>query len=199
VFTSQNAVRIFWDALRAESLDARALAGIKVAAVGPATASALLDRGLAVDVAPDRFVAEALLDALRGRRDVQGVRVLYAKAEGAREVLHDGLEELGALVEEVVLYRSVVDGTGAAELRQRLIDGDVDLVTFTSASSVNGFFAAAGEDVARRVPAATIGPITSAAARDRGLEVSIEATESTIAGLVAAVARHFASPAFSNP
>lgn len=199
VFTSQNAVRIFWDTLRAESLDARALAGIKVAAVGPATASALLERGLAVDVAPDRFVAEALLDALRGRRDVQGVRVLYAKAEGAREVLHDGLEELGALVDEVVLYRSVVDGTGAAELRQRLIDGDVDLVTFTSASSVNGFVAAAGEDVVRRVPAATIGPITSAAARERGLEVSIEATESTISGLVAAVAGYFASPAFSNP
>jgi len=199
VFTSQNAVRIFWDALRAESLDARALAGIKLAAVGPATASALLERGLAVDVAPDRFVAEALLDALRGRRDVQGVRVLYAKAEGAREVLHDGLEELGAIVEEVVLYRSVVDGSGATELRQRLIDGGADFVTFTSASSVNGFVAAVGEDVARRVPAATIGPITSAAARDRGLEVSVEATESTIAGLVAAVAGYFASPAFSNP
>ncbi|HTE47129.1 MAG TPA: uroporphyrinogen-III C-methyltransferase [Gemmatimonadaceae bacterium] len=192
VFTSQNAVRIFWDALRKASLDARALAGIKLAAIGPATAAALLERGLSVDVAPDRFVAEALLDTLRGRRDVNGARVLYAAAEGARELLQDGLQELGAIVDQVLLYRSVVDGTGAGELRQRLIDGHADLVTFTSASSVNGFVDAVGEDAARRVPAAAIGPITSDAARARGLDVKIEATESTIAGLVDAVCGHFA-------
>ncbi|MEP6491445.1 MAG: uroporphyrinogen-III C-methyltransferase [bacterium] len=193
VFTSQTAVRIFWDALRAASLDARALAGIKLAAVGPATSDALLERGLAVDVAPDRFVAESLLDALRDRRDVRGARVLYAAAEGARDLLHNGLQELGALVDHVLLYRSVVDGTGAAELRQQLIDGKADLVTFTSASSVHGFVDAVGEDAARGIPAASIGPITSAAARRRGLDLRIEAAESTIAGLADAVALHFAA------
>jgi uroporphyrinogen III methyltransferase/synthase len=184
IFTSQNAVRIFWDALRAEGRDARALAGVKIAAVGPSTSAALLDRGLAVDVAPDRFVAEGLLDALRDRRDVRGVRVLYAAAEGARETLQDGLEDLGAVVDRIVMYRSVPDAQGAAELRERLLNGGVDLVTFTSASSVNAFVDAVGPDAAGRVPAVTIGPITTAAAKARGLEVRAEAAQSTIAGLV---------------
>jgi uroporphyrin-III C-methyltransferase len=184
IFTSQNAVRIFWDALRSAGRDARALAGIKLAAVGPATASALLEHGLAVDVAPDRFVAEALLDALRDRRDVRGVRVLYAAAAGARETLQDGLGELGAVVDRVELYRSTVDGDGAAALRERLLNDGIDLVTFTSASSVNAFVDAVGSDAAQRAPAVTIGPITTAAARARGLEIRAEATQSTIAGLV---------------
>src|SRR5262249_51789170 len=115
-FTSQTAVRFFWDELRAAGLDARALAGAKIAAVGPATADALLSHGLAVDVAPDRFVAEALLDALRGRRDVKGARVLYATAEGARDALQLGLHDLGAVVDRVDLYRSVRDGSAAGRV-----------------------------------------------------------------------------------
>jgi uroporphyrinogen III methyltransferase/synthase len=185
-FTSQNAVRIFWDALRDAGRDARALAGVKLAAVGPATSAALLDRGLAVDVSPDRFVAEALLDALRDRRDVRGARVLYAAAEGARETLYEGLEEIGAIVDQVVLYRSVPDGDGADALRAELERGEIDLVTFTSASSVNAFVDAVGEDAARRAPAVSIGPITSNAARARGLDVKAEAARSTIDGLVEA-------------
>jgi uroporphyrinogen III methyltransferase/synthase len=191
IFTSQNAVRIFWDALRAESLDARALAGVKVAAVGPATSEALLERGIAVDVSPERFVAEGLLDELRDRRDVRGVRVLYAAAEGARETLQDGLEELGAVVDRVTLYRSTIDGAGGDALRARMDAGDVDLVTFTSASAVNAFIEAVGIDAARLAPAASIGPITTVAARTAGLDVAVEATESTITGLAEAVARHF--------
>jgi uroporphyrinogen III methyltransferase/synthase len=192
IFTSQNAVAVFWEALRASSRDARALAGAKIAAVGPATADALLERGLAVDVSPDRFIAEALVDELRDRTDVKGARVLYAAAEGAREVLQDGLEELGARVERVTLYRSVADGEGAARLRERLLAGDVDLVTFTSASSVKAFIAAVGADAAKMVGAASIGPITTDAAGDAGLEVVVEASRSTIDGLVDAIAGHFA-------
>jgi uroporphyrinogen III methyltransferase/synthase len=192
VFTSQNAVQIFWDALRADGRDARSLAGVKIAAVGPATASALLDCGLAVDVAPDRFVAEALLDELRLRRDVRGARVLYVAAEGAREALQDGLVELGAVVDRVVAYRSVPDGAGAAALRRRLLDDGADLVTFTSASSVHAFVGAVGADAAQRVPAASIGPITTEAARAAGFEILVGASESTIAGLVDAIAAYFA-------
>jgi uroporphyrinogen III methyltransferase/synthase len=195
IFTSQNAVRIFWETLRSLSLDARALAHVKIAAVGPATGAALLDCGLAVDVSPDRFVAEALLESLRGRRDVRGVRVLYAAAQGARETLQDGLEELGAIVDHVMLYRSVVDGDGAAALRERLLAGGADLVTFTSASSVNAFVSAVGADAARLAPAASIGPVTGAAAREQGLDVAVEATESTIPGLVDAICQHFVSSA----
>ncbi len=192
IFTSQNGVRIFWEVLRQTGRDARALAGVKIAAVGPATAEALLEHGLAVDVSPDRFVAEALLDELSARRDVAGARVLYAAAEGARETLQEGLEALGATVNRITLYRSVPDGDGASQLRERLARGDADLVTFTSASSVRAFVEAVGVDVAARTPAASIGPITTDAARKAGVDVIIEASRSTIDGLVDSIAEHFA-------
>jgi uroporphyrinogen III methyltransferase/synthase len=190
-FTSQNAVRLFWTVLRDAGLDARALAGLQIAAVGPATAGALLEHGIAVDVAPDRFVAEALLDALQGRRDVKGSRVLYATAEGARDALQLGLEELGAVVERVDLYRSVLDGAGASQLREHLDRDGADLVTFTSASSVRHFVDAVGGVAASKAPVASIGPVTTQAARAVGLDVVIEAAQSTIPGLVDAIVEHF--------
>ncbi|HEY4305276.1 MAG TPA: uroporphyrinogen-III C-methyltransferase [Gemmatimonadaceae bacterium] len=192
IFTSQNGVRIFWDALRASDRDARALAGVKIAAVGPATAEALLEHGLAVDIAPDRFVAEALIDELRDRGDMKGKRVLYAAAEAARETLQEGLGEMGANIHRVTLYRSVPDGEGARELRQKIERGEADLVTFTSASSVKAFVEAVGIDVAIKLPAASIGPVTTDAAEKIGLEVMIEAGRSTIDGLAESIAEHFA-------
>jgi uroporphyrinogen III methyltransferase/synthase len=187
LFTSQNAVRLFWDALRGAGRDARALAGLKVAAVGSATADALLERGIAVDVVPERFVAEGVLAALAPRGDVRGARVLYATAEGARDVLPAGLQRMGASVDVVPIYRSVPDGEGAGPLREALERGSVDLVTFTSASTVHGFVQAVGGELATRAPVASIGPITSEAARSAGMTVTIEAAESTIPGLVSAI------------
>jgi uroporphyrinogen III methyltransferase/synthase len=195
IFTSQNAVEIFWTALRSASLDVRALANVKIGAVGPMTRFALLERGLVADVLPDRFVAEGLLDALRDHGDLRGARVLYAAATGARETLQAGLEALGAKVDRVPLYSSVPDGDGAAELRERLLAGDADAITFTSASSVNAFVDAVGADAAKRAPAVTIGPVTSAAARAHGLEVIAEASMSTIAGLADATCDLFAANA----
>jgi uroporphyrinogen III methyltransferase/synthase len=191
IFTSQNAVDLFWNALRAAGRDARALTGIEIAAVGPATANALLDIGIASDLSPERFVAEGLLDALRDRGDVRGARILYATAEGARDVLPDGLTELGASVNRVHLYRSVPNVEGAAELKQRIASG-VDLVTFTSASSVSAFADAVGRDAAAGVQGASIGPITAAAARAIGVDIVVEARDSTIPGLVNAIVDHFA-------
>lgn len=195
ILTSQNAVRLFWESLRATGNDARALAGVKIAAVGPATADALLERGLAVDVSPERFVAEGLLDALRDRRDMQGARVLYAAAEGAREVLQEGLDDLGARVERITLYRSVIDGEGAQELREQLLCGEADLVTFTSASSVKAFVEAVGADAAAKVHGASIGPVTTEAATDAGINVVVEAGRSTMDGLVESIVEYFADAA----
>jgi uroporphyrinogen III methyltransferase/synthase len=192
VLTSQNAVRILWNALRDAGRDARALAGLRVAAVGPATADALLERGIAVDVTPERFVAESLVAALAARADIRGARVLYAAAESARDVLPRGLEELGAAVERVELYRSVIDADGAAAFRERLAASGADVVTFTSASGVKAFVDAAGAGAASGMLVASIGPITTAAARDAGLNVAIEASTSTIDGLADAVIEHFA-------
>ncbi len=194
IFTSQNAVEIFWERLTADGWDARALHRAGIAAIGPATAAALLTHGLDVDVAPDRFVAEALLDALTkdyavGAED----RILYISAEGARDVLPAGLTQLGASVDIVPVYRTVTDGAGADELRERLQRREVDLLTFTSASSVNAFVAAVGDEAARRAPAASIGPVTFEAAGAAGLPVLVEAVESTIPGLVAAIVAAFGS------
>jgi uroporphyrinogen III methyltransferase/synthase len=191
IFTSQNGVAIFWEQLLGRGRDARALAGLKIAAVGPATAGALLERGITVDVIPPRFVAEGLLEIMRARDDVGGTKVLYVTAEGAREVLSRELRQLGADVTVVEAYRSIADGEGAEKLARVIEAGKVDLATFTSASAVRGYIDAVGEDLALRVPAASIGPQTSDALRDAGIEVKVDARESTIDGLVSAVLRAF--------
>jgi uroporphyrinogen III methyltransferase / synthase len=187
VFTSQNAVSIFWEQLLGAARDSRSLAGCRIAAVGPGTAGALLERGITVDLLPERFVAEGLLDALRERDDVAGADVMYVAAEGARDVLPSGLQELGANVEVVQPYRSVRDGRGAEKLKAALERGEVDFVTVASASAVTAFVQLVGIDAALRARVASIGPVTSDAAREAGLEVAAEAHESTLESLVQAI------------
>jgi uroporphyrinogen III methyltransferase/synthase len=191
IFTSRNAVSIFWEQLLGGGRDARALAGLKIAAVGPATAGALLERGIAVDVIPERFVAEGLLGKLAERDDVSGARVLYVTAEGAREVLPDGLAALGADVNVIEAYRSIQDGASANRLKRALESGSVSAVTFTSASSVKSYVDIVGEDLSLKSRAASIGPQTTEAITAAGIELLSEAEESTIDGLVAAVVRSF--------
>jgi uroporphyrinogen III methyltransferase/synthase len=191
IFTSQNAVAIYWEQLLGRGRDARALAGLKIAAVGPATAGALLEHGITVDVIPERFVAEGLLEIMSARDDVAGKKVLYVTAEGARDVLQAGLRETGAQVTVIEAYRSVIDGVGAETLARAISAGKVDLATFTSGSAVKGYIEAVGEDLALQVPAASIGPQTSDALREAGIEVKVEAEESNIDGLVSAVLRAF--------
>ncbi|MEP6732795.1 MAG: uroporphyrinogen-III C-methyltransferase [bacterium] len=186
VFTSQNAVRITWDALRSMGRDARAFANARIACVGRSTSDALLARGLTADVVPERFVAEGVLDAMTVRSDVSGTRVLYLAAEGAREVLPEGLRALGCDVEIVRVYRSVNDGEGADTLRTALVTGHVDAVTFASASAVRGYVDVVGEVLARTVPAISIGPITSDAVRNAGIALGAEASQASVLALTEA-------------
>jgi uroporphyrinogen III methyltransferase/synthase len=192
VVTSQNAVGFLWEALYAEGKDVRALAGCRVACVGRSTSDALLSRGLLADVMPERFVAEAVLEKLALRPDVRGTRVLYVAADGAREVLPEGLRALDCTVDVVRAYRAVSDGAGAAALRTALEAGEVDVVTFASASAVRGFVEAVGSELARRVPAVSIGPITSDAVREEGIPLAAEAPQASIAVLADTVARALA-------
>jgi uroporphyrinogen III methyltransferase / synthase len=191
IFTSQNAVSIFWEQLLGSGRDARTLALLAIAAVGPATAAALLERGIAVDVIPERFVAEGLLEKLRERDDITGARVLYVTGEGSREVLREGLEELGAEVIVVQAYRSLRDGAGANKLRRALESGSINAVTFTSASAVRGYVEAVGEELSLKAPAITIGPQTTEAVTIAGMDLLAEAEESTTDGLVVAVEKAF--------
>lgn len=184
VFTSQNAVRLAWDALRSRGRDARTFARCRIACVGRATSDALLAHGLAADVLPERFVAEGVLAAMAPRDDVRGARVLYLAAEGARDVLPDGLRQLGSDVEVVRVYRTVSDGVGADALRGALERGEVDFVTFASASAVRGYVDAVGADLAQRAPAVSIGPVTTDAALAAGMTIAAEAREASIASLV---------------
>jgi uroporphyrinogen III methyltransferase/synthase len=188
LFTSQNAVEIAWDVLRAAGGDARRFAGVRVGAVGQATARALLARGIAADVIPARSTAEGLADAMRTRPDVPGSRVLFVKAEGAGDTLPAILRE-AARVDEIVAYRTVADKSGADAAREALQSGSVDAITFTSASTVHRFLDAVGgnPNAIGDARVITMGPVTSAAARALGVTVHAEAATATIDSLVDAV------------
>ncbi len=175
--TSPNGVRLYLDALPG---DARALAGTRIAAIGPGTAAALRERGIVADVVPERFVAEGLLEALADE-PLEGRRVLVARAEEARDVLPDGLREWGALVEVLALYRTVAEPLADTEALKT-----ATYVTFTSSSTVR-FFLSSGAVVPDGARVASIGPITSATLREHGLEPDVEAERHDIDGLVDAL------------
>ncbi len=166
---------------------AEVLAGATVAAVGSATAEALAARGVAVDVVPARFTAEALCGALRDRlgAGLSGMRWLIPRAREGRRVLEEGLREAGAVVEAVVAYRTVVPPAGPV----RAAVGEVDAISLASGSAARNLASMVGVEALRGVPLATIGPVTTSACRELGLAVAAEASVARMAGLAdAAVA-----------
>ena len=184
--TSPNGAELLLDGLAATGRDARSLAGAGVAAIGPGTARALAARGVRADVVPERSIAEALVDALADV-PVEGRRVLVARAAEARDVLPDALRERGARVDVVPLYDTVPEPLSPAALEglER-----ADYVTFTASSTVTSMLAAL-EAAAAPFPAgariASIGPVTSATAHARGLDVAVEAQRHDVDGLVEAL------------
>jgi uroporphyrinogen III methyltransferase / synthase len=181
--TSPNGVRLLFEAMAAQGRDARALANATVAAIGPGTAGALAERGVIADVVPERFVAEALVEALRDV-DIAGRPVLVARAAEARDVLPNALRERGAEVDVVALYETVAEEPDpeAVEAAQ-----EADYVTFTSSSTVRNLMAALGDRFPSRARVVSIGPVTSEAAREAGLEVNVEAARHDPEGLVEAL------------
>ena len=180
--TSANGAALLLDGLLERGRDARALAGLTVAAIGPGTSRELERRGVRADIVPERSVAESLLEALAAR-ELSGARVLIPRAAQARDVLPDGLAERGAHVDVVALYDTVSEELGSEVLEAVAA---ADYVTFTSSSTVTRFLDAAGgaPNGARVV---SIGPVTSATARERGLEVHVEATRHDVDGVVEAL------------
>jgi uroporphyrinogen III methyltransferase/synthase len=192
VFTSVNGVDAFFDrGIEPAGLDARALAGLRVAAIGPSTERALLAHGIRIDVVPERFVAESLLDAFPAPA-VDRERVLLARAEEGRDVLPEGLAARGYDVEVLPVYRTVRAAPDAAALA-RVRAGGVDAITFTSSSTVDNLCDVLGTVPDPQPVVVSIGPATSATVRARGLRVDIEATEHTIDGVVTALLSVLAS------
>lgn len=190
VLTSPNGAEALVERMKALKLDARALAGVKIAAVGPATAEVLRGNFIEPDLMPGKFTTEALADALLAGADVAASRFLLARADIATEPLAARLRAAGAAVEEVTLYRTVRPAALSEDALAALKAGRVDWVTFTSSSTVANFLAllqGSGVDLAG-VKLASIGPVTSDAIRAGGLRPTVEASVHTIDGLVAAIA-----------
>lgn len=183
-FTSTNAVAAFFDRIAKADLDARALSGLRIATIGPGTAAALTDHGVRADCVPEKFVAETLAEAMQ-EADLAGKRVLLPQVDIARDVLAALLRNAGADVLKVTAYRTLPANQPAPQLLDDLAAGRFDWITFTSSSTAINFV--------RLVPAgahakfATIGPITSATARELGIHVTVEAKKHSIEGLVNAI------------
>lgn len=185
VFTSPNGVERFFRAFYATYEDARSLGNPRIAAIGPGTAAKIREYRFAVDLIPEKYVAEGLIEAFE-KISVENLTMLWIRAEESRDVIADGLIKLGAIVDECIAYRTVpetMDSTGAL---QRLREQGADIVTFTSASTVDHFMAL-GIPWPEGCEAASIGPITSTALQKHGIPATIEARHHDIPGLIAAI------------
>jgi uroporphyrinogen III methyltransferase/synthase len=188
VLTSANGVDALAGLMAARGMDARSLRpGQVVVAVGPGTAAALAGHGIRADIVPERFVGEGVLDALQAT-PMDGRRVLIARARDARPVVADGLRGRGAHVDDVAVYETLAESPAADTVDAALC---ADVITFTAASTVTNTLAVLDHAQRERLAAGprvvSIGPITSQAARDGGLDVVSEATDSDIPGLIRAV------------
>ena len=189
VFTSRNAVIVFWEQLLGSGRDARALSGLSVAAVGAETAGALLEHGIAVDVIPDRFTSDSLIGKLRERDDVAGSRVLFVSPEGREIELASDMSEMGAELTVVQAYRSMPDDRASRRLRRAIEKKTVDLVVFTTVASVAAFTAAAGRDLASGVRGASMSDTVSEALTEAGIEVVCESGSPTADAMFSAIER----------
>ena len=202
VFTSVNGVEHFMRRLLEGPGDVRDLKGVRLCAIGPATAERLTDHGIKIDLMPREHRAEAVFEALRQTADLPGKRVLLPRADLARELLATELRRAGAEVADVTAYRTLLSGgdrdTGP-DIHKMLLEQEIDVVTFTSASTVRNFVKILGAepaaDLLRTTLVASIGPVTADAAQQLGIKTNILPTTYTIPALVDAIADYCTAPA----
>jgi uroporphyrinogen III methyltransferase / synthase len=197
VFTSANAVESFMTAFLDGTRDIRSLNGPRLCTVGSGTAERLARYGIKVDLIPDEFRAEAVVAAMTQDGTITGASVLVPRADIGRDVIAEGLRSAGAIITDVVAYRTVLEEAqqdGGPDIYRMLLDGRIDVVTFTSPSAVRNFSAIYGAeqtiDLLKNTVVAAIGPVTADAATQLGLEVTVVPAISTIPALVDAIAKH---------
>jgi uroporphyrinogen III methyltransferase / synthase len=198
VFTSANGVEAFMRRLLAGPWDVRSLKGPRLCAIGPATADRLAHYGIKVDLMPVEYRAEAILEAIRSAAQLGGARVLLPRADIAREVLADELRKAGAEVTEVAAYRTVRETLTRhddPDIYKMLLEGEIDVVMFTSASTVRNFAEGLGADPAadllRQTVVACIGPVTAEAAQRLDIQTTVMPRDYTIPALVQAIVDHY--------
>ena len=194
LFTSVNGVDAFWQRMRAMGRDARWFENIKIGAIGPATAEQLQDFGLYPDFISQEFTSESMLNGL-AELGVAGCRILLPRSDIAPRELIEGLIKLGADPFEVTAYRTVSPDGVVSEGKRRLLAGEIDVVSFTSSSTVTNLVGILDGDIdaINKVKVACIGPATASAAANAGIRVDITAQEHTIPGLVSAIEAYFKS------
>jgi len=193
IFTSVNGVKFFFDRLFKNGMDVRALHSLKTASIGPATAAKLFEYGIKSDIVPESYRAESVVAAFKGK-DVQGNRILLPRAAEARPILPVELAKMGAKVDEIAVYHTLQSKNNADRLIESLAQKRIDLITFTSSSTVKNFKTLLPADAAKLlygVKIASIGPITSDTARKEGFDVHVTAKTYTIPGLCGAIVKYF--------
>jgi uroporphyrinogen III methyltransferase/synthase len=198
VLTSGNAVDAFMGRLLASEADVRALGAVRLCAIGAGTSERFTRFGIKVDLVPAESRAESVVQALLEQGDVRGIRILLPRADIGREVIGEELRKRGAVVTEVVAYRTVAidpERDGEPDVYRMLLDRQIDVVTFASPSAVRSFAdlygAEAAADLLHTTQVAAIGPVTAEAAAQLGIAATIVPTEYTIPALCAAIVRHF--------
>jgi uroporphyrinogen III methyltransferase/synthase len=203
LFTSINAVEYFFNRLFEQDMDVRSLKGPQIAAVGRVTAEALAAKGIRVDLLPEKFTGEGLAESLAAQ-GAEGLKVLIPRALQAREILPETLQDAGAIVTIAPVYQNVLPGSSAGEslredLKQSLADKSIDMVTFTSSSTVKNFVSllnlgGPGElaQLMEGIGVAVIGPITAKTAKKYGLQVHVQPEEYTIPEMVKSIVQFFA-------
>jgi uroporphyrinogen III methyltransferase / synthase len=194
IFTSVNGVNFFFNRLFAKNKDVRALNHFHTAVIGPATAKRLFDFGLKSDIVPESYRAESVVKAF-AQEDIVGKKILLPRAKEARPVLPIELTRMGAVVDEVTAYCTKAVKDDADVILKRLKERAIDMITFTSSSTVKNFRAllpSEGLDsLIQGVTIAAIGPITADTARNLGFDVHIVAASYTIAGLCEAIQQYY--------
>ena len=188
IFTSANGVASFFERLFAKNKDIRDLKGVKICCIGPATAQQVESKGIRVDLVPEKFISEGILESFSGI-NLRGKKIFIARAAKARDVLPEGLRKSGAKVDVVTAYVTVNSGKKKTELGTLFKENQVDVITFTSSSTVDNFVKIMGRkfSLPKSVKVACIGPVTAAAAARAGLSVDIHQEEYTMEGLVQAL------------
>ncbi len=194
LFTSVNGVKYFFERLKVARKDARHLSGIKIGVIGPKTAEALLDRGVIPELIPDKYSAEGMVEALH-QYPLKGQRVLLPRPVIARDYLPEELKTLGAKVDVVEAYQTVQPEYDQNQLDDLFKNGAIDMVTFTSPSTVDNFLALfVGKSVGKEISkilVACIGPITARRATEKGLTVAVVPDEYTGDALARAIVQFY--------